>query len=431
MSYQSSSPYIKPDPDAPFYGSPSRGPNFGQVPMQQSLSSSSGGNMMGSRNILGRGFSSFDDNSTNVVSSMIPEADLLDLDLGGDISGNGSFITSRGQSTMDSALDAQPGPGNISDQQQANSYGAPSSMNMGGYFSPSSRPINMAPPIASSTSPFDDFIQQQHQSVDQKLNGSTSSSVPAIPSLPVRYRASNDYAPKQQSNLQSMSIPDSVGSWGTPDDSLDLTLSPPSLNYRADTSEKQQLLMLEKRRRRRESHNAVERRRRDNINEKIQELALLIPENLLAGTGIGNGGGVGTVSSGSLGADIEASTPSGLSGVSAASAAAAGKDGKPNKGIILRKSVDYIRHLQQSLEFQRRKNEELAARLQRLEEQYGITPTRNSGVDQQSEGVFKGLRFDDSPREPEEQNDFAVLDYDEQIFPTSPQDREYSGMDMS
>ncbi len=42
----------------------------------------------------------------------------------------------------------------------------------------------------------------------------------------------------------------------------------------------------EKRRRRRESHNAVERRRRDNINEKISELATLIPECLLdAGTG--------------------------------------------------------------------------------------------------------------------------------------------------
>lgn len=37
----------------------------------------------------------------------------------------------------------------------------------------------------------------------------------------------------------------------------------------------------EKRRRRRESHNAVERRRRDNINEKITELATLIPECML------------------------------------------------------------------------------------------------------------------------------------------------------
>ena len=41
------------------------------------------------------------------------------------------------------------------------------------------------------------------------------------------------------------------------------------------------MIANEKRRRRRESHNAVERRRRDNINEKISELATLIPEHLL------------------------------------------------------------------------------------------------------------------------------------------------------
>jgi hypothetical protein len=41
------------------------------------------------------------------------------------------------------------------------------------------------------------------------------------------------------------------------------------------------LIANEKRRRRRESHNAVERRRRDNINEKISELATLIPECML------------------------------------------------------------------------------------------------------------------------------------------------------
>lgn len=45
--------------------------------------------------------------------------------------------------------------------------------------------------------------------------------------------------------------------------------------------DKQTLLANEKRRRRRESHNAVERRRRDNINEKISELATLIPECML------------------------------------------------------------------------------------------------------------------------------------------------------
>lgn len=45
------------------------------------------------------------------------------------------------------------------------------------------------------------------------------------------------------------------------------------------------IIANEKRRRRRESHNAVERRRRDNINEKIGELATLIPECMLDSAG--------------------------------------------------------------------------------------------------------------------------------------------------
>lgn len=53
----------------------------------------------------------------------------------------------------------------------------------------------------------------------------------------------------------------------------------------ASKNEKQALLANEKRRRRRESHNAVERRRRDNINEKISELATLIPECMLDPSG--------------------------------------------------------------------------------------------------------------------------------------------------
>ena len=45
--------------------------------------------------------------------------------------------------------------------------------------------------------------------------------------------------------------------------------------------DKEALLANEKRQMRGESHNAVERRRRDNINEKISELATLIPECML------------------------------------------------------------------------------------------------------------------------------------------------------
>ncbi|KAI9501067.1 helix-loop-helix DNA-binding domain-containing protein [Coemansia spiralis] len=69
-------------------------------------------------------------------------------------------------------------------------------------------------------------------------------------------------------------------------------------------------MTYEKRRRRRESHNAVERRRRDNINDRIQELFTLLPESM-----------------------IDAQT-------------------KPNKGMILKKSVEYIRQLRHALQTQ-------------------------------------------------------------------------------
>jgi len=66
----------------------------------------------------------------------------------------------------------------------------------------------------------------------------------------------------------------------------------------------------------------VERRRRDNINEKIQELSTLLPEVYVDSAN------------------------------------------KPNKGVILRKSVDYIRHLQQLVASQTNRNQELEAQLQ-------------------------------------------------------------------
>ncbi|KAJ3109559.1 hypothetical protein HDU97_005216 [Phlyctochytrium planicorne] len=73
-------------------------------------------------------------------------------------------------------------------------------------------------------------------------------------------------------------------------------------------------MLEEKRRRRRESHNAVERRRRDNINEKIQELAMLLPE---------------------YAADAQ------------------------NKGSILRRSVEYIKMMQALATRQQERMQEL------------------------------------------------------------------------
>ncbi|KAF9438223.1 hypothetical protein BGZ76_009150 [Entomortierella beljakovae] len=79
----------------------------------------------------------------------------------------------------------------------------------------------------------------------------------------------------------------------------------------------------------------VERRRRDNINEKIQELSTLLP-------------------------DIYVDSAN-----------------KPNKGVILRKSVDYIRHLQQLVSSQATRNQELEAQLQAKNQSSGAANHAN------------------------------------------------------
>jgi predicted metal-dependent hydrolase len=95
-------------------------------------------------------------------------------------------------------------------------------------------------------------------------------------------------------------------------------------------------LQYEKRRRRRESHNAVERRRRDNINERIQELSTLVPD------------------------------------------CSTDPNNKPNKGAVLRKSVDYIRQMQQMMQQQIRRNQELEAKIAQLQRECGIVTSEAS-----------------------------------------------------
>ena len=164
---------------------------------------------------------------------------------------------------------------------------------------------------------------------------------------------------------------------------------PPSTTIITPNQEdKQSILANEKRRRRRESHNAVERRRRDTINEKISELASLIPECMLdgggsSGAGHGNGGERSFSFSFYSYRDLiifKASSPSNLTPTSPAGGirlldssdpllphslthahgngsgsplgikeenAGEGEGGgvaKANKGMTLRKTVDYIRY---------------------------------------------------------------------------------------
>ncbi|RIA91802.1 helix-loop-helix DNA-binding domain-containing protein [Glomus cerebriforme] len=112
---------------------------------------------------------------------------------------------------------------------------------------------------------------------------------------------------------------------------------PPGFMDSDDTDTQKQAMLFEKRRRRRESHNAVERRRRDNINEKIQELSTLLPDLYVDSAN------------------------------------------KPNKGVILRKSVDYIRHLKSMVEQERNRNVKLETQVRELATQSGIPIDNNSG----------------------------------------------------
>lgn len=121
-------------------------------------------------------------------------------------------------------------------------------------------------------------------------------------------------------------------------------------------ADKQAAIASEKRRRRRESHNAVERRRRDNINEKISELATLIPECMLdIGLSLCSLSFSFLISlSLSAGSSPHLDDPilspispvdvvPGLKKEDDVPAVSEGGVVKANKGMILRKSVEYIR----------------------------------------------------------------------------------------
>ncbi|KZT07979.1 HLH-domain-containing protein [Laetiporus sulphureus 93-53] len=152
-----------------------------------------------------------------------------------------------------------------------------------------------------------------------------------------------------------------------------------------DMATKQAIIANEKRRRRRESHNAVERRRRDNINEKISELATLIPECLLdpsatltMPTSLASATGEDLLF-GTAGVDKEkkekkdekekkeedeSAEPEEKDKDGGANAGEQGGVVKANKGMILRKSVEYIRYLQQLVSAQASRNRDLEQQLQ-------------------------------------------------------------------
>ncbi|KAI8459714.1 helix-loop-helix DNA-binding domain-containing protein [Phakopsora pachyrhizi] len=136
-----------------------------------------------------------------------------------------------------------------------------------------------------------------------------------------------------------------------------------------DTSVQQKEILIEKKRRRRESHNAVERRRRDNINDRISELAQLLPDSVLETTsGLRHSSGVINV----VDEPILESSPQNQSQQSDSGSNlnvannSTSPSQKPNKGVILAKSVDYIKHLKELLDMHMRRNRDLELQLDQL-----------------------------------------------------------------
>lgn len=144
---------------------------------------------------------------------------------------------------------------------------------------------------------------------------------------------------------------------------------PPSANQDAAAK---LALANEKRRKRRESHNAVERRRRDNINEKIQELAMLLPEEWLDQATVGgNSGAKGGANGNGFGGPSIAGILSGTVSGAALGGDEDTKEIKANKGVILRNSVEYIKNLVQLVQVQRTRNQQLESELAQYRNRFG------------------------------------------------------------
>lgn len=169
---------------------------------------------------------------------------------------------------------------------------------------------NTMPLSSSPKSSYNNRIQQQQQQYDMYMN-SNPSNFPQPISIPTTNTNANTKSPTSvtspHQNYYSSSVPDSKIS-----DTLVSPTSPGSLED--EILQRNMQHIFEKKRRRRESHNAVERRRRDNINDRITELATLLPDRDAI---------------------------------------------KSNKGTILRKSVDHIRLLHDKLRQHQQRIQEL------------------------------------------------------------------------
>lgn len=375
------------------------------------LSNPSGGGQSGynkafAREALARGFNSFDDNNT--LSGFIDEKELLDLEhmnsphihgitaspgyLGG---GTGPALN---QSSASHGFSATP-PQSIHNNGGGNNFSSAHQPPL--YAGNPNLHFSATPPVPESTSPFDEFMfpkggvklnsqsaqqaiwsqrHKQQQQQQQTQNNPASTNIYGMSQYGMRrisspppsggdlrsnlspqhaLRVFQDYGVNSNTSSPVESL-GSLDAYGMSPSAKPPVKMASSLGHSLD--DKQQLLLAERRRRRRESHNAVERRRRDNINDKIQELASLVPDSLL-------------YSLDSVG------SPNGGSGNPAT--ANLTKDGKPNKGTILSRSVDYIRHLQAVIDDQNRRELEMQDLIQSLQRQAGqdVTPFTHTSAE--------------------------------------------------
>ncbi|EFI26814.1 hypothetical protein CC1G_15737 [Coprinopsis cinerea okayama7 len=191
-------------------------------------------------------------------------------------------------------------------------------------------------------------------------------------------------------NMNMAGLPGSAPSGGIQPPQAIISGGTPASTAALSASDKQALLANEKRRRRRESHNAVERRRRDNINEKISELATLIPECMLEGAGPPNAKDTGVSITPPLTEDALVPKPKEEplkqekdedGTIPPSGTQEGGTVVKANKGMILRKSVEYIRYLQQLVTAQGARNRELEQELRKFRGSSvsSDSPSSNSG----------------------------------------------------
>lgn len=112
----------------------------------------------------------------------------------------------------------------------------------------------------------------------------------------------------------------------------------------------------------------VDRKRRDNINERIQQLLTMIPNEFFQDY-YKNSSGLDS-ESGFVDTPSSAATPK--PGTNAGKVKSTGtRDGKPNKGQILTQAVEYIMSLQNEIDSKNREEVELILKLQDLSKSTG------------------------------------------------------------